>query len=341
MANNVTQEVQLVVDDEIDTDTEADLESLLTDSTSLRSSVLEYRLENGRSYHSYKDGKYLAPNDEQENERLDMQHDICYLTYNDRLGIAPPCDSDAKVGRVLDLGTGTGLWAIDFADQHPEAEVLGVDLSPTQRKDIPPNVKFEVDDVEEEWLYSRPFDYIHSRFLNGSIVNWKKFITRAYNHLAPGGYFEIQDGDFIVKTDDDTLPPGAPLAQFCSLIREACVIFGQPFVDVPSLKDVLTEVGFEDVTVKIDKWPSNPWPKDPRHKKIGQWNYYNFTDAVEAVGLAPLTRAHNWTREEASVFCDGVRKDMRNTSIHSYMSIFTVVARKPSKEDAPASTTSP
>lgn len=52
-----------------------------------------------------------------------MQHDICYLTYNDRLGIAPPCDSDAKVGRVLDLGTGTGLWAIDFADQHPEAEV--------------------------------------------------------------------------------------------------------------------------------------------------------------------------------------------------------------------------
>lgn len=52
-----------------------------------------------------------------------MQHEICYLTFDARLGVAPCCDADAKVGRVLDLGTGTGLWAIDFADQHPESEV--------------------------------------------------------------------------------------------------------------------------------------------------------------------------------------------------------------------------
>ena len=30
--------------------------------------------------------------------------------------------------RVLDLGTGTGIWAIDYADEHPEAEVVGLDL---------------------------------------------------------------------------------------------------------------------------------------------------------------------------------------------------------------------
>jgi ubiquinone/menaquinone biosynthesis C-methylase UbiE len=27
------------------------------------------------------------------------------------------------VNHVLDLGTGTGIWAMDFADEHPEAEV--------------------------------------------------------------------------------------------------------------------------------------------------------------------------------------------------------------------------
>lgn len=37
-----------------------------------------------------------------------------------------------KIERVLDLGTGTGIWAIDFADMHPEARVFGVDLSPIQ-----------------------------------------------------------------------------------------------------------------------------------------------------------------------------------------------------------------
>lgn len=30
--------------------------------------------------------------------------------------------------RVLDLGTGTGIWATDYAHEHPEAEVIGLDL---------------------------------------------------------------------------------------------------------------------------------------------------------------------------------------------------------------------
>lgn len=52
-----------------------------------------------------------------------MQHEICNVTFHGKLGFAPPCDEDAKVGRVLDLGTGTGLWAIDYGDYHPETEV--------------------------------------------------------------------------------------------------------------------------------------------------------------------------------------------------------------------------
>jgi methylase of polypeptide subunit release factors len=31
-----------------------------------------------------------------------------------------------------DVGTGTGIWAIDFADQYNNAEVTGTDLSPIQ-----------------------------------------------------------------------------------------------------------------------------------------------------------------------------------------------------------------
>lgn len=53
--------------------------------------------------------------------------------------------------RVLDLGTGTGIWAIDVADEFPNAEVIANDLSPIQPQNVPVNVRFEVDDIESEY----------------------------------------------------------------------------------------------------------------------------------------------------------------------------------------------
>ena len=53
---------------------------------------------------------YLLPNDEQENDRLDMLHELFLQLLNRRLYLSPI----GKPQRVIDLGTGTGIWAIDF-----------------------------------------------------------------------------------------------------------------------------------------------------------------------------------------------------------------------------------
>ncbi|KAL8734682.1 MAG: hypothetical protein Q9166_001338 [cf. Caloplaca sp. 2 TL-2023] len=98
------------------------------DSASVSASILDYEFENGRRYHAYKAGSYPLPNDEQELERIDIKHHVALLLAGGNLHLAPL--SNPK--RILDIGTGTGIWAIEMAEQHPDSQVIGIDLSPVQ-----------------------------------------------------------------------------------------------------------------------------------------------------------------------------------------------------------------
>jgi hypothetical protein len=42
-------------------------------TASVTSSIFAYEQENGRTYHAYKAGKYVMPNDEGEQERMDSK----------------------------------------------------------------------------------------------------------------------------------------------------------------------------------------------------------------------------------------------------------------------------
>jgi len=70
-----------------------------------------------------------------------MQHRATFLAAGGELLYAPVKDPRT----IIDLGTGTGVWAIDIADKYPDAQVIGVDLSPIQPSFVPINLKFEVD----------------------------------------------------------------------------------------------------------------------------------------------------------------------------------------------------
>lgn len=55
---------------------------------------------------------------------MDMHHEIMLLLLNGQLHKVPL----ETPHRILDVGTGTGIWAVDVADQYPMAEVIGMDL---------------------------------------------------------------------------------------------------------------------------------------------------------------------------------------------------------------------
>ena len=54
---------------------------------------------------------------------VDLQHNLFLITFDNKLGLAPPNNPDAKVNNVLDIGTGTGIWAVDYGDEHPDSHV--------------------------------------------------------------------------------------------------------------------------------------------------------------------------------------------------------------------------
>lgn len=94
---------------EVDVDeTASEYSELLSNySWSLVPSMCDCEFKHGRRYHSYHSGAYQFPNDEHEQQRLDLCHHIFYKTLHNRLFLAP-IDPSGK--RILDLGTGTGIW---------------------------------------------------------------------------------------------------------------------------------------------------------------------------------------------------------------------------------------
>jgi hypothetical protein len=79
-------------------------------STSIQSNVREFLYENGRRYHRYREGHYNFPNDDVEQEREDMKHAMVKLLCNQKLHLAP---LPSHPQEILDVGTGTGIWAIE------------------------------------------------------------------------------------------------------------------------------------------------------------------------------------------------------------------------------------
>jgi cyclopropane fatty-acyl-phospholipid synthase-like methyltransferase len=75
---------------------------------------MKHRFENGRRYHSYRQGEneYWGPNDEVQNDQLDIAHHMFLILLGQKLHLAPIRDPQ----RILDLGCGTGIWCIDMAE---------------------------------------------------------------------------------------------------------------------------------------------------------------------------------------------------------------------------------
>ncbi|KAL8764187.1 MAG: hypothetical protein Q9184_000156 [Pyrenodesmia sp. 2 TL-2023] len=288
-------------------------------TTSINSTITDYRRENGRTYHAYKDGSRYPT---QETERLDIMHKLTEVTLGGKLNLAPIPE---KPKRILDIGTG---------DKYPDAEILGNDLSPIQPKWVPPNVRFEVDDVEQDWAYHQPFDFIHCRMMGNGIRDWPKLNRQCFENTKPGGWVEFIDLDLTWTSPDGSLTEGHASKRFNNeFIKASRDTDIEPCPGL-YLEGWMKDAGFQGVQAEKFVWPVGTWPKDKhlyptQQKEVGAWNYLQIMEGLEGFTYALFTRHLGYSKAEVEVICANIRKEMKDPKMHAMFHLHVAYGQKP------------
>ena len=116
----------------------------------------------------------MLSRDRAESERLNVQHD--YMRDLGHGHLVHPLIDTTKIKRIADVGTGTGIWLWETAQElfnlrlnEGEREFVGFDISPEQfQPESYPIIGFVIHDIVQPFPeeYRGKFDLVHIRLLS-------------------------------------------------------------------------------------------------------------------------------------------------------------------------------
>ncbi|PVF93104.1 hypothetical protein CPB86DRAFT_877415 [Serendipita vermifera] len=160
--------------------------------------------------------------------------------------------------RVLDVGCGTGMWAVDMARRFPHVSVLGIDMAPLthEPEKHPANLQFQTYNVNcgMSPFYGQ-FDFIQMRCVVNGLDDGAKTIEELLLSLKPGGFLTLIDGDpvnFVSKegkamlmakvSEEDTEPSvsedGSWFIRMCHEAHTASKVAGSDMIHGHKLIDL-------------------------------------------------------------------------------------------------------
>ncbi|CAG8489915.1 10843_t:CDS:2 [Diversispora eburnea] len=135
-----------------------------------------------------------------------------------------PIEEDLLIGHlnyVLDVACGPGYWICDMAIKFPKSQFIGIQAFPIMKKpQLPYNANFVRIDILNGIFYgSESFNFVHLRILSPkySEVEWKFIIDHMIRVTKPGGYCEIEVGDYISFENE------GPLLKEINIIHQECL----------------------------------------------------------------------------------------------------------------------
>ncbi|KDQ58655.1 hypothetical protein JAAARDRAFT_675427 [Jaapia argillacea MUCL 33604] len=169
------------------------------------SQVEDLKFVHGRGMNSRSE-VYKLPADSVEMQRLAVQHRLWKLLELDLypLEVASRVadvlrSSNGERPRVLDLGSGSGIWTVEMANKFPDVEVIGFDLVKNADITVPSNCRFILGDLTTDLArFEGQFNLIHCRAVTGHLTDPSGSLQIIGRCLKPGGILITGGGDSTI-----------------------------------------------------------------------------------------------------------------------------------------------
>ncbi|KAF5639467.1 methyltransferase [Fusarium tjaetaba] len=244
-------------------------------------------------------------------------------------------------GRTYHSDRGTAQYWASNDDQASQSldlaylghvEVVGTEISPIQPTWMPSNLQLEIEDCNDTWTF-RPdsFDFIHMRFMLGSITDWTATFREAFTACVPGGWVESYEVSSTMESDDNSIPDGSAMKRWGEVFEEGGQRAGRSFAIIREdvQRKSMEEAGFANIHVVDLKAPVGGWHTEERLKQVGHYMQAALERDYEGYLLFLACELLGWTEEQVRALCTQLRREIRSGQHHPYFRQRIVYGQKP------------
>ena len=222
--------------------------------------------------------------------------------------------------KLIDVGCGTGIVCRQLAQQYPNSDVVGIDIST-----VPPhsktaeNVVYIVGDVNklagiDARLRFGEVDYVYQRLLICGMTNWPGYIKQMTRLLRPGGYVEVHDYAYLwykessKPNEDDRLISGD--WKWMEAMRRGATQLGLDLDVGKNVQQYMTDAGLTHIETVKYKVPFGTWlaRERPETRRIGEHQVSNMGKVISNSILPGVTRKLGLGDDELTVLKEDCRK---------------------------------
>ncbi|KAJ7350572.1 S-adenosyl-L-methionine-dependent methyltransferase [Mycena albidolilacea] len=194
-----------------------------------------------------------------------------------------------KPRNILEIGAGSGAWAIQAAKLYPEAEVVAVDMNPLPSRPLPPNVRYQQLNVLQPFPFEAgSFDVVHIRLVLCHLPDAHSVLSRIIDLVSPGGWLLIDEIDWTEAFDGLDKAPGVKRG-LTALVKSMEAEAGDPHYG-KSLKPYLEASDkLSEIHVREVELPVYPVPEEPGLAGLTQMMRKALVGAIGAAKVSTAT----------------------------------------------------